>query len=243
MKIVPEERHSIKFSLPNDLEPTVATLSELFLTDDFIESVVENTNKYGKSKRQDFKPVTASEILMWFSIIYYMGVVRLPAKEDHWASDGLWPKSTATAHMSHFRFKTIWKYIHLTPPQGGEDGESDDEDEDGNGDPQPDDRWYAKAATLFDLLNRLSKKYCKFPGFALAIDEMMKRFKGRSYQTFRMKGKPVKEGYKFWAICDSACGYVYHCLPACQIGQANEEGRGIVDSVLLLLDKLLLRGE
>ena len=154
MKIDQKERHN--------LEPTVATVSEFFLPDDeFIQDlVILNTNLYGKSKKADFKPVTMSKILIWFSICYYIGVVHLPAKEDHWTSDGMWPHLKVTAAMSHFRFKTIWKnHIHLVLPEsvnGGGTSESDDnssmEAED------QDDRRYAKAATLFDLLNNVSKK-------------------------------------------------------------------------------------
>ena len=42
-----------------------------------------------------------------------------------------------------------------------------------------------KAALLLDHLVAVSKKICSHPSFALAIDEMMKRFKGRSGQTAR----------------------------------------------------------
>ena len=42
---------------------------------------------------------------------------------------------------------------------------------------------------------------------------MMKLFKGRSSQTHRMKNKPIKEGYKFFALCDNATGFVYDFLP------------------------------
>ena len=41
---------------------------------------------------------------------------------------------------------------------------------------------------------------------------MMQLFKGRSVQTVRMKGKPIKEGYNFFAICDSATGLVWNVV-------------------------------
>jgi len=62
-------------------------------------------------------------------------------------------------------------------------------------------------------VNTVSKKLCTYPGFALSIDEMMKIFKGRSHMTVRMKCKPIKEGFKFYAICDSSTGFVYHFIP------------------------------
>ena len=78
-------------------------------------------------------------------------------------------------------------------------------------------------------------------GFTVVINKMMKIFKGRSIQTFRMKNKPVKEGYKFWAICDSATGYCYKFMPAARIGRADEEGRKVIDSTLALIKALPLR--
>ena len=42
---------------------------------------------------------------------------------------------------------------------------------------------------------------------------MMKLFKGRSKMTYRMKKKPIKEGYKFYAICDASTGFIYFILP------------------------------
>ena len=51
-----------------------------------------------------------------------------------------------------------------------------------------------------------------------------------------MKNKPISEGYKFWAVCCANSGYCYDFIPSARIG--NVEGRKIIDSVLLLLDKL-----
>ena len=42
---------------------------------------------------------------------------------------------------------------------------------------------------------------------------MMTRFKGRSSDTYRMKNKPIKEGYKNYAICCSQTGFVFHYIP------------------------------
>ena len=111
-------------------------------------------------------------------------------------------------------------------------------DDDDGSQPQ-DERWFAKAAPIIDLVNKTSKKVCKFPAFCVSIDEQMKKFKGHSGQTFRMKNKPISKGYKFWAMCCANSGYSYHFIPPAQTG--NVEGRKIIDSVLLLLDKLSLK--
>ena len=42
---------------------------------------------------------------------------------------------------------------------------------------------------------------------------MMKLFKGCSSMTIRMKQKPIKEGFKFLAICDTVTGFVFYFVP------------------------------
>ena len=77
-------------------------------------------------------------------------------------------------------------------PDGADDNEDDsdtsdegeDMDDDDGSQPQ-DERWFAKAAPIIDLVNKISKKVCKFPAFCVSIDEQMKKFKGRSRQIQR----------------------------------------------------------
>ena len=206
------------------MDPTVQVISELFLPDSFLAKVAKCSNLYGKAKGHSFKPISASDILVFFnvffSIIYYMGIIQLPAKTDYWKSNGMWPTHNAISHMSYKCFQVIWRNIYLVKPDGadddGDDSDTSDEGEDMDNDDgsQPqDERWFAKAAPIIDLVNETSKKVCKFPAFCVSIDEQMKKFKGCSGQTFQMKNKPISEGYKFWAICFANSGYCYHFIP------------------------------
>ena len=221
MRIPVVTRFFEKFSIPNGMDPTVQVISELFLPDSFLARVAKCSNLSGRSKGHSFKPISTPNILVFFSIIFYMGVVRLPAKTDYWNSNGMWPTHKVLSCMSYKCFQVIWRNIYLVKPdQGDDDGDktdSDDEGEDMEDDDSsepPDERWFAKAAPIIDLVNETSKKVCKFPAFCVSIDEQMKKFKGRSGQTFRMKNKPISEGYKFWAICCANSGFCYHYIPA-----------------------------
>ncbi len=49
-------------------------------------------------------------------------------------------------------------------------------------------------------------------GTWLSIDEMMARFMGRSIETYRMKNKPISEGFKFFVLTTSS-GYVINFTP------------------------------
>lgn len=116
-----------------------------------------------------------------------------------------------------------------------EEDESDIEDAPEEDTPQENTEavWYQKARLIADHVSAVSRRLCVRPGSRLSIDEMMKLFKGRSGQTHRMKNKPIKEGYKFFAICDSQTGYVFEFLPNGRLQQMSTH-----DIILSLVGQL-----
>lgn len=75
---------------------------------------------------------------------------------------------------------------------------------------KPDDRdWFHRVGPLSSKLRNAFQKYF-LPDSKVSIDEMMVRFFGRSKHTIKMKNKPVKQGYKIWALCYQ--GYTYSFL-------------------------------
>ena len=64
---------------------------------------------------------------------------------------------------------------------------------------------------------------------------MMKLFKGISFQTVQMKCKPIKEGFKFYALCDSTTGFVYFFIPD---GMKDKHKGTVVDSIVRLVEQL-----
>jgi hypothetical protein len=56
----------------------------------------------------------------------------------------------------------------------------------------------------------------------VSVDEMMKAFTGRSAHTLKMLNKPVKEGYKMWALADH--GYTWHFMwHSCAVGMLKSK--------------------
>lgn len=242
----PENHHNIEFRLDSGrgelpLEPTPLTMSEIFFPDSLLDQMVDATNSYAASRLPPSKrePITRAELLRFYAIYYYMGLVRLPSRKDYWkgGTDTFWPTHQPCLSLTRERFEYIWRNLHFVggssapdeetninedeedDPPGFEDAEDEVEEDSSepSDDPeeevQADTRWYKKAALFLDHVSAMSKRICKFPGSRLSIDEMMKRFKGRSLATVRMKNKPIKEGYKFFAIADSETGYVYEMIP------------------------------
>lgn len=69
----------------------------------------------------------------------------------------------------------------------------------------------------------------------LSIDEMLRKFKGRSAQTVRMKCKPDKEGYKFMALCCTQSGYVFGYFPNGRLDQ--ETIKDVVERLIQMLPR------
>ena len=73
------------------------------------------------------------------------------------------------------------------------------------------------------------------PRTEVAIDEIMVHFHGRSSDTCKMPNKPIKQGYKIFALADQ--GYVWHFqLSSRQHGIAEL----VKDAELTLTDSMIL---
>ena len=102
------------FSLPpglNTVDITVDSLLCLFLSDDIVQHIVKCTNHYINfrlSGRQQSE-VSASDVLQFFAIIYYLGIVRVPCKYDLWSKHGELPTHSIAVEneMKRDSFETI----------------------------------------------------------------------------------------------------------------------------------------
>jgi len=187
------------FELPMGLSFSPASFSGLFFTDDLLAEWAEATNAYAASRlpRSRRKKVTKSTILRFFAIIYYMGVVRLPSKEDYFEAtedDDFWP---------------VWRNFHMTyhndSSDEGDIGRDDDVDEDFEDesddpdvtdDPEPPlagnapetQPWYHKVKDFMAHVNKVSKRCCKHPGFALLCDHLLHGRRSTSIQRRLLRG-------------------------------------------------------
>ncbi|KAG5742566.1 hypothetical protein H9Q72_014563, partial [Fusarium xylarioides] len=78
-------------------------------------------------------------------------------------------------------------------------------------DPQATDfrKVYQKVKPWSNIIKSASNRLY-FPGSFVAVDEGMIRFTGRSGDTVKMPKKPIKEGFKIWAIAEG--GYFLNWL-------------------------------
>ena len=91
----------------------------------------------------------------------------------------------------------------------------------------------------------MSQEFIYILGTILSLDEMMIRFFGRSYETHRMKNKPIKEGYKFFVLTTKS-GFVVNFTPdgrrAAQLGQQEyieDKSLGKIESMIIFMLQII----
>ena len=83
----------------------------------------ESPNLRCFQRKNESRPFTMGEMYHFLAITYYMGVVRLPSKDDYWSTNKWMPSHPICTKfgMHRMRFKFLWRHLHV---------ECDDEDND-----------------------------------------------------------------------------------------------------------------
>lgn len=95
----------------------------LLLTYELIGMLVENTNKYARSstyrttaRGKEWRDVDAAEMRLYLSIVFYMGVVRVPSRKHVFDRAGLFGQEWIFSKMSKYRFSAISRCLHSDAP-------------------------------------------------------------------------------------------------------------------------------
>lgn len=164
-------------TLPKALQSLKASpgdIFSLFFTNDIIDVMVMNTNRYAQKQMEQkgtiglgrnarWEPITAPEISIWLGITIHMGCLGLPPAH-YWKHDGrLFSRDglPTTPFMSQMRFEQIRRYFHVAPPDSEESS------------------WHSKIDPLLNQIRNASQKY-RVPSSSITMDEAMIRFTGHS---------------------------------------------------------------
>ncbi|XP_047675159.1 piggyBac transposable element-derived protein 4-like [Tachysurus fulvidraco] len=210
---------------------TILELFKLFMTDNILQVIVNNSNKFGETNHPDtFQRITLPEMMSYLAMIIYMGIVKTPCIHDYWRRSELYSFSFPSRVISGRRFKAISRAIHLSDP---------DDDAANN---------LKKGTAGYDRLFKIKPMYHEVrqvcmayyqPHQCVAIDERMVASKARTGLRQYMKNKPVKWGYKLFVLADSANGYTWDFF--IYEGRGSQIVKGIgYDTVMRLMDTKLL---
>jgi Transposase IS4 len=192
-------------TLPDDIRSPIHYF-ELFWGLEIWDLLVQNTNAYAQykeargkenksSKIRWWKATTIYEMRIFIALLIYIGIIGASNIESFWDKDGL------TIHkpmkfMTFYRFEQIKRYFHISPPPSTTAR-------------TPSSQWHLKLEPLASMLRTKFQTYVILSQ-NVSFDEMMVPFSGRSTHTLKMPNKPIKEGFKLWALCDR--GYLWDFL-------------------------------
>jgi hypothetical protein len=125
-----------------------------------------------------------------------MGINRLPEIRDYWSTDKNHTYAPIADRITRDRFEEITRYLHFADndklPACGEDG-------------------FLHLQKVDPVISALKQRFksAYYPHSQLSVDEAMIPFKGQSSMKQYLPLKPVKRGFKVWAMADALNGYLY----------------------------------
>ncbi|KAM9305546.1 piggyBac transposable element-derived protein 4-like [Gastrophryne carolinensis] len=181
---------------------------KLFLTDDVIEKIVTETNRYNEqqsatlrskfSRNRKWEPVTKEDIWKFLGLILLTGVVGKPLQKWYWTTNKLLATPFFGTIMSECRFSLIMKNLHFT----------NNEEFDEATHPAP------KLKKIWEVYQMILKNFQQsyVPDRDISIDESLMAYKGRLSWIQYIASKRARFGIKSYMLCESATGYIWNSV-------------------------------
>ncbi|XP_049632818.1 piggyBac transposable element-derived protein 4-like [Suncus etruscus] len=123
--VVHESSRKEKFLIENIDKNDPFSLYKLFLTNDILQMIIEETNKYAvqcennstsnsRRQQQSWKPVTMGEMNTFIGILLIMGVIQVPEIRLYWSTKEMYMNTRIKNAMKCERFLAILKYLHFS---------------------------------------------------------------------------------------------------------------------------------
>lgn len=175
------------FGKYKDLSPR--QLLELFLDNEILRFLIEESSRYALFKNIPDPKISIGEMKCFLSILLISGYSVLPGKRFYWESQADVNNSMVSGAMRRDRFVQIMRCIHCAD----------------NSKADPDD----KVWKLRPFINKLKSNFIQHyqPEKNMSYDESMIRYYGRHPCKQFIRGKPIRFGYKMWAL-NTTSGYL-----------------------------------
>ena len=166
----------------------------MFVTDEIMELIVEQTNLYArqiinnqtvtrKSRLNDWVPTSIEEMKNFLGLVIAMGLNHKPSIKNYWSKDPLYAQNFFPRVMSRDRFLLLLRFIHFN-----------------NNDTQNiSDKLYKIRPLITYFAERFKSVYN--PGEILVIDESLMPFRGRLGFRQYIPNKKNKYGIKLYKLC------------------------------------------
>ena len=191
---LPFEPMTVKVPIKSPLQ-----LFLLLLGESTLQSIVKATNAYALYAMEEeirnferprpWHPITRNELIVWLGTLFFMGRHYEFNREYHWHSGTL-----KIGRLGKVMSKTRWEQIHRFFKISLKSERT------------PGQPWWYKVDPMLTIV-RQNIKNAVFPANWLAVDELMIPFQGRTKHSIKIRGKPIKEGFKMW--CLGFKGYIW----------------------------------
>lgn len=187
---------------PEDCNPgSELDFFQLCFDDRVVEKIVDYTNAYARAhiherptyanKEGQWTPTTCDEIRRLMAFLIYQGFARMPSLKSYWKSTSLFAGNYARRMIpSRTCFDALMCFLKIVDHTTENPGDR-----------------LRKIRYLYDHMRERCRKLYK-PGQFIAVDEGMIKSKGRSHFIQYLPNKPVKWGFKQFALCDSETSVV-----------------------------------
>ena len=170
-----------------DLTPT--EVFQKLITDEMIDFMVTETNRYAFQKEQANLQVTSTEMKVFLAINILSGYANLPRRYMYWEIQDDVHNVAVSNAMRRNRFIQIMKYFHL----------SNNDDMDVN------DK-FCKLRPYYTKLNKSFLENCPWSE-CLNVDESMCPYYAHHGAKMYIRGKPIRFGFKNWCL-NLSSGYL-----------------------------------
>ena len=169
----------------------VETFEKLF-TPELFHLIQLETLRYARDVKNDqLFSLSDQELKAFIGILLYSGYSPLPSERMYWSNDDDLSRPIVRQAMTRSEYLKIKSYLHV---------------QDNNKQKESKDRGF-KVRPLIEMINKSFQQYGIFES-KLAIDEMIVRYYGHNSLKQFIRGKPIRFGYKLWAVCGSD-GFCY----------------------------------
>lgn len=178
---------------------------QLFFTDELLNEIVKETNRYANEKIMKHTPLrkrsiwwtwkdlTLEEMKAFLGVLINMAMNPKPEIEDYFSVDWLDYQPFFKDVLSKDRFNQIFWNLHVSPPpQGPAQGTL---------------TRFGKVRNVVLYLDRKFREHY-IPRNKVSIDESTIGFKGKVLFKVYNKDKPVKWGIKIFVLSESCSGYI-----------------------------------
>lgn len=182
-------------NLPGKLT-TPGELIDIFISDEFIDMLVQETNEYAaeiigrkrilrKSSRfHNWEATNHGEMRKFWALILHMGCINLPTIAHYWNKRHFYNLPFWRSHMCRNRFQILLRFLHFSNSTNHEN---------------------SKLHKIEPIVKRFNNvmNFVYNPGKDLVIDESLVLWRGRLHFRQNIKNKKNKFGVKLYELCES----------------------------------------